>query len=132
MKTDRRAFLQLAGVAPASMMPGVAAAAVARGETPVGELDRAAFAPLVGDEFVFETSAVEKCAARLLSVENLAHKSARPDPQRAFRLRFEAGPGERLEERTYSVAHPRLGRFALFVSPNDARGRIVEAIFNRL
>src|SRR5687768_13034713 len=116
MKKDRRAFLQLAGVAPASMMPGVAAAAVSGSDTPVGELDRAAFAPLVGEEFVFETSAIEKTAARLMSVDALAHKSARRDSERAFCLRFETSAGERLEERTYSVAHPRLGRFALFVS----------------
>jgi hypothetical protein len=37
-----------------------------------------------------------------------------------------------LGQQTFPVSHPRLGRFTLFVSPNDAEGRVVEAIFNRV
>ena len=132
MKSGRRNFLQLASLAPTSMVAGIAAASHSAADRPGAALTRSAFAPLVGDEFAFETSALEKTTARLVSVETLTHKAPSQDAEGAFRLLFQTAPDESLAQQTFSVSHPRLGRFALFVSPNDAHGRSVEAIFNRL
>jgi hypothetical protein len=132
MKTGRRTFLQYASLAPTSLVAGVATASPAPAHISGAALTRSAFAPLVGHEFAFEKSALENTGARLVSVEALASKLPGQDEEGAFRLVFQTGPEDSLETRTFSVSHPKLGRFALFVSPNDAEGRRVEAIFNRL
>jgi hypothetical protein len=33
---------------------------------------------------------------------------------------------------TYTLHHPALGHHHLLLSPNDARGEILEAVFNRV
>ena len=132
MKPTRRTFLQYASLAPASLAAGVTAASPAPGEARRSALNRSDFLALVGDEFTFETSAVEKIVARLVSADPIVSRLPTQDAEGAFRLLFETAPGESLAQQTLPVAHPRLGRFALFVSPNDAHGRIVEAIFNRM
>jgi hypothetical protein len=133
MKPTRRNFLQFATLAPTTMIAGVAAAASAAPiHTRDADLVRSSFTPLVGADFEFEKSALEKASARLLSVETLECRMPTQDPEGAFRLVFQAADGQSLDQRTFSVTHPSLGRFALFVSPNDAEGRVVEAIFNRL
>lgn len=114
------------------MLAGGAAATSAPIHAREAELVRSSFVPLVGAEFEFEKSPLEKTSARLLSVEALANTTPSQNPEGAFRLVFAAAPGQALDQRTFAVSHPSLGRFALFVSPNDAQGDVVEAIFNRL
>ena len=129
MKSGRRTFLQLASIAPTSLVAGVGAApARASGAA----LTRSSFAPLVGEDFAFEKSALETTNARLVGVEDLEGMIPGQDREGAFRLLFRSAAGQALAQETFSVSHPRLGRFALFVSPNDAEGRVAEAIFNRL
>lgn len=119
----------MAGLASAAPVAAVGAAVVPRSAPQA--LARSHFAPLQGDTFVFEKDALENVNARLVSIESLGSPGAAPDAEQCFRLLFEA-PAQALPQRTFCVSHPHLGRFALFVSPNDAEGRIVEAVFNRL
>ena len=132
MKSGRRTFLQFASLAPATAAAGFVASSAAQAPAPGVPLTRGAFAPLVGEEFAFETSALEKTTARLVGVEPLAFRTATQGADDAFRLVFETSAGSSLAQQTFPVSHPRLGRFALFVSPNDAEGHVVEAIFNRI
>lgn len=126
MTTNRRAFLQAAGLAPAAAFTGAAAAAAPAAVT--GELKRSHFAPLTGQRFEFEREVMSAIAATLTEASPLAGAA---DGERSFRLLFEAQAGQRLEEGSWRVTHPALGSVVVFVSPNDAQGRIAEAIFNR-
>ena len=127
MDANRRTFLQLAGLASAAPVAAVGALQPASGDVPP-ELTRAAFEALRGERFVFETQPPQTVEAKLVGVEPLPQAG---NPEASFRLEFAVEAGS-LPQRTFSVTHPRLGRFALFVSPNDAAGRVVEAIFNRV
>jgi hypothetical protein len=129
MDDRRRHFLRWAGAASAAPVAAVAAFQPATRETVTPmPLMRQHFAPLEGHEFAFETSPLESVRARLSAVQ-LPPAPALQDG-RSFVLRFEVAPGS-LAARTYTASHPALGRFALFVSPVDADGRHVEAVFNR-
>jgi hypothetical protein len=126
MKSSRRAFLKSAGFAPAVAVTGLSTAAT----VPVaGELRREHFEPLEGERFVFEQDVFEKVAATLHAAAPL--EEAR-DGDRSFRLVFEAEPGKRLAQGSYRVTHAAIGTVVMFVSPNDAEGRVSEAVFNRL
>jgi hypothetical protein len=127
MKNSRRAFLQAAGFAPAVAVTGFAAAAP-RAAGDAGELRRSHFAPLAGERFEFEQDVFDKVGAKLASATPLVHAT---DGERSFRLLFEAETGKRLAEGSWRVTHPALGTVVMFVSPNDAEGRVAEAIFNR-
>ena len=132
MKSGRRKFLHLASLAPATALAGLTGIQAANAAGACASFGRSTFTALVGEEFIFETSALETARARLVKVDGLAHAGPARDPEGAFRLLFETVPGDALKQQTFPVSHPRLGRFALFVSPNDSQGRVVEAIFNRL
>ena len=96
-------------------------------------LRRSSFAPCIGDDFEFERGALQATSLKLAAVEPLGcGAGARVMTEDVFRLRFVAPHGECVAQDTYRVSHARLGRFVLFVSPNDAEGREVEAVFNRL
>lgn len=130
--TKRRAFLQIAGLVPAAAVVGVAAPRDAVARAPDATFTRSAFARCLGDNFTFETSVFGQVVARLATVE--AHAGCRTSGEREgrFSLRFEARGDATLEQASYRVHHARLGEFVLFVSPGDATGRSVEAVFNRL
>lgn len=130
MGSNRRAFLKFAGLAPAAAA-GLVSAGSARAAT-AGPLTRSTFAPLVGEEFRFECGPFEARPARLLRVAALGQGAGKVESENRFRLEFEPAVAGSIAQETYTVAHPRLGRFALFVSPNDGEGRVVEAVFNRL
>lgn len=122
MKTGRRAFLQAAGTVSA-----VAAVAVKPlGTLAVGhaELRRSHFAPLVGQQFAV---AQAPAGLTLLALHALPHSG---EIERSFRVVFEV-QGERLAQDTWQISHPALGSHDVFLSPNDAQGRLVEAVFNR-
>jgi hypothetical protein len=129
MTPKRRSFLQLAGLAPAAAA-GLVAPLAAHAVAAPSPLTRSAFAAHVGEDFAFQLDAFGSRNARLVSVEAL--QGAR-DAESSFRLLFrlpEKSAG--LAQQTYRVDHPQMGQVTMFVSPNDAEGRIVEAIFNRL
>lgn len=125
----------MAGAAPAAGLAGLAglaasgpAAAAVQAAAP----GRAAFAAAQGEEFTFHVDALTSRTVRLVQVDPLPQPVKRIDDGRSFRLQFEAPDGAGLAQATYRVVHTRLGEFPLFVSPNDAEGRELEAIFNLL
>lgn len=124
MDGRRRSFLQWAAIAPA--VPVTATVAAAPTSAPQ-HWQRRHFAPLQGERFTFERNALETVDAKLVRVEPLGPGQ---DAQENFRLVFACESGS-LPQETLYASHASLGRFALFVSPNDAAGREVEAVFNR-
>ncbi|MBL0141433.1 MAG: hypothetical protein IPP91_05060 [Betaproteobacteria bacterium] len=130
MASNRRAFLQFAGLAPAAAAAGLVSTATARAASS-GQLTRSTFLPCVGDEFLFEGGPFEAMPAKLVRIEGLAQGGATLDGEGTFRLLFEPEAKGAIAQESYRVSHARLGRFTLFVSPNDAEGRVVEAVFNR-
>lgn len=130
MKNSRRAFLQAAGMVPATLLPGLACAAGASHRpAQSGEIRRAHFAGLTGERFEFEKDDSQKVGATLISANPL---EAAAHEDRSFRLLFDVEKDSRLTQGSWLVTHPMVGSRVIFVSPNDARGRRVEAIFNRV
>lgn len=130
MGSNRREFLKYAGLAPAAVA-GLAGAGTSRAAT-AGPLVRSTFLPLVGEEFRFESGPFEAKPARLVRVAAAGQGASQVESEGVFRLEFEPAVAGTIAQETYTVTHPALGRFALFVSPNDGEGRVVEAVFNRL
>ncbi|WP_453932760.1 DUF6916 family protein [Acidovorax temperans] len=126
---QRRTLLKAAGLAPA-----VAAGSVLVHASSLPEqggdvtLLRSHFLPLVGGEFFFSHPKGREWQGTLLEISPLPGGG---NFEQSFRLVF--APTSRLvpEQETWDVFHPDLGRHPIFTSPNDARGREVEAIFNR-
>lgn len=132
MQAGRRTFLQFASLAPASVVGGAVMSAPRPSAGDGAALCRSLFAKCMGESFDFEVSALEKTSARLMDIKALANMQPGQDPEGAFILQFRTEGEKGLPQETLTVSHPRLGRFALFVSPNDAKGHHVEAVFNRL
>ncbi len=129
MASNRRSFLQFAGLAPAAAAGLVSPAAFADLRLPGGvesnlPLTRSHFAQCVGDEFRFEKGAFDHGSARLARIDGAGENS--------FSVCFLAATPGSIAQDSYRVTHARLGRFVMFVSPNDAEGGVIEAIFNRL
>lgn len=92
------------------------------------------FVPLVGENFHITpvgSSGAPSHALVLRQAGPLTDTPRATDPQRSFRLVFEC-PGTGVAQDTWQLEHPALGRHAVFLSPNDAQGRLVEAVFLRL
>jgi hypothetical protein len=98
-------------------------------------LRRSSFAGMVGDRF--ELLANDgRSVARLVAVDDLpavAHGGAQAGSEDAFALVFHASGAARLEQDVMTLTHPRLGRFALLVSPSGTgrHGQDYAAIINR-
>ena len=123
MTPTRRRLLKAASLAPALSVPMSTLAA----QSP-RELRRRDFTPLVSNEF---SAGQGPGRASTLVLKAATPLSADQDGDRCFRLTFEAPQGG-VEQGLWTLSHPSLGKHALFLSPNDAQGRAVEAVFNRL
>jgi hypothetical protein len=100
----------------------LAAAPAAHATTVGATLTRRSFAPLVGDDFVFESNPLEQVNARLVQIEALAHSAPAQDPEGAFRLVFETQPGARPE---HVCREPSAARALRHVrAPERCRGKI--------
>lgn len=122
MKTGRRAFMQVAGALPAAAaVSGIPVIACAAGM----ELRRSHFQPLLGHNF---SVAGEEAELRLVSLGALPHAL---QSDRSFSALFELSRPGALPQNTWEIAHPALGRHAVFLSPSDAQGGLLEAVFNR-
>lgn len=129
MNRQRRSLLKVVGITPAAASAGLAHAMQGFHDAPAagGQLLLRHFARLQGESFHFgmngaQSSAVLRCAEPLPGAA---------DGEQNFRLVFAPAPAHTLAQGTWEVSHPALGRHAIFVSPNDARGAEVEAVFNR-
>ncbi|MBB1652939.1 MULTISPECIES: DUF6916 family protein [Delftia] len=122
MKTERRAFMQVVGALPAA----VAASSIPMGGSAAGaELRRSHFQPLLGQNF---SVAGEGTQLRLVSLSALPHAL---QSDRSFSALFELSRPGALPQNTWEIAHPALGSHAVFLSPSDAQGGLLEAVFNR-
>ncbi|APV51542.1 hypothetical protein BWI17_18710 [Betaproteobacteria bacterium GR16-43] len=131
MGSNRRAFLQFAGIAPAAAATAaLASTGVAHAATAAPLVTRSSFLPCVGEEFRFESGPFEAKPAKLARIAPLEQGGRKIESEGHFRLEFEPLTPGAIPQETYKVTHPRLGQLVLFVSPNDAQGRIVEAVFN--
>ena len=134
-QSNRRHFLKFAGSVPATaVVPGalLTAAASQAGESMTSTaLTRQKFLALVGQSFDLsldgEAFGVAR-TAKLTSVEDLPHCS---NHAQSFRAVFEVVSAQGAQQALWQVAHPSLGQHAIFMSPNDAQGRVLEAVFNR-
>lgn len=95
-------------------------------------LDRltcADFEALVGTPFELDAGVAGPVPAELL--EARAGASAGPRGG-GFSLLFRAATADGLQQGTYSLAHPRLGRLDVFLVPvgHEAGGLLLEAVFN--
>lgn len=132
MSANRRRFLQMAGIAPAGAVASVMAAPRPAAKAADSMLTCSEFARCVGDTFIFEKAVFGDVNVKLAAVAPLAGCTALAQREDRFSLRFEASGEGSLEQASYRVHHARLGDFVMFVSPRDAEGRVVEAVFNRL
>lgn len=107
--------------AAAAVAQPLAALAEGPGEQ---ELRRSHFVPLLGQGFAV---AQAQSTLTLQSLHALPHSQ---EMDRSFRAVF-AVRGDGLAQDTWQISHPVLGSHAVFLSPNDAGGRLVEAVFNR-
>lgn len=123
MTPTRRRLLQAV-----SMAPTLAAPLSALSAQPARELRRRDFEPLLSKTFSAEQAAG---ASVTLVLKTATPLSVDQDADRCFRLTFEAPQGD-MTQGLWNLSHPALGSHALFLSPNDAQGREVEAVFNRL
>ena len=129
MGTDRRTFLQFAGIAPTAAVARTAAASEAPSRAADHTLTCSAFEACVGQDFTFEKEVFGEVVARLATVSAHAGCNAVQREGR-FSLYFDAS--KPVPQGSYRVHHAKLGDFLLFVSPKDAQGRELEAVFNRL
>lgn len=127
-QSSRRSFLQAASSAPVVALASGGLTAQARTRSD-GTLRRSDFEPCLGDVFVFESeSGGTRAQARLQQVRAL------PESQHAelsFTLLFTPEPGVALPEGTWRFSTAQGPSGLIFVSPNDAQGREIEAVFNR-
>lgn len=103
-----------------------------------GELTHAAFARLVGTTFRVRVAQGRSATIRLVSVRPLAAPGGRWTGPVAtgegFAPLFSGSLTEGFGQGTYTVGHPSLGSFAMFLVPVGPAGpdKRYEAVFNRL
>jgi hypothetical protein len=85
--------------------------------------------PLVGSAFLIRRSAASALRVKLVSATPLPS-----DVGEAFSLTFQGHGNAKLGQETYTIEHPRLGAFPLFLVPVGAarRGQSFEAVVNRI
>lgn len=127
--SSRRRFLQAAGSAPVLAMAAAGTPALASAALD-GPLRRSDFVPCVGQLFDFEAPAGGPgVRARLQQVQDLAAGSLQPEL--SFSLLFAPESGAALTQGTWRFRSAQGPSGLMFLSPNDAQGRELEAVFNR-
>lgn len=137
MNHQRRTILKAASLAP-SVAGGVGLAHAATAAVSASQsvaiagvtLLRGHFSPLEGEGFAFGRPG-EGAPSGIATLLQATALPGVDDGDRSFRLVFAPVQPLMLAQGTWEVSHPVLGRHAIFVSPNDAAGREVEAVFNR-
>ncbi len=99
-------------------------------------LNRETFSRYLSTKFSFSHEAVEGVAVKLIEVNDLTPKTARPAAaaKECFALVFIGSCNAPLRQETYTVTHESLGKFDMLVVPiaRNRKGVYYEAVFNRL
>jgi hypothetical protein len=95
------------------------------------ELAIATFADRVGERFGAAPREGEPIELVLSACDASRHAGADPSRQ-PFSLTFHAGGGEHVPQQIFSLSHPELDEFALFLVPlgPDGGGMAYEAVIN--
>ena len=106
-------------------------------DTGVAELSRMSFTGAVGTDFDVRVGALEASTLRLQTVSDLVLPVGAPGPapgKEGFSLLFTGPSKNAFAQGTYTIEHPTLGSFALFLVPVGPRGSTssYEAVINRL
>jgi hypothetical protein len=144
MKTRRQflgqtpAFLLLATLAPTALASSNGLAGNRMRPVRVVSLDQmncATFVPLLNSSFKCKPAGVSDRDLILAGIEEqpLTAISERASLE-TFSLLFWSRSDVKLPQGTYSLEHPALGEFALFIVPVDRAnpGQLYEAVFNRI
>lgn len=132
--SDRRDFLKTAGALPAAAViapSAVFAHAKPSSVAPARELLRSDFEPLIGQEFSISEMSNNSPAFGSIQLKVLEELHYDTDRERSFRAVFQAVGEQGVPQNSWMLTHPALGTHMVFMSPNDATGRVIEAIFNR-
>lgn len=123
MKISRRNFLSAVPVAGAAIM---SAAHVAASQTATSDLytardpgslmSFATFARVINTEFTFWSKASRGTTVVLESVDSSLPASERRNGRENFVLRFAGFSEESMRQDLYTVVHPTLGKFDLFIT----------------
>lgn len=122
--------MKCAGLLPAAAVAPGAVLAVSAGEGKAAmstQLTRRDFQSLLDQQF----SVVAEGAARRLRLLALSDVPHCRDPNLSFTATFEVEGDRGVAQAVWQLTHPELGAHAVFLSPNDGEGRLVEAVFNR-
>ena len=95
------------------------------------------FMDLVGESFSVQRERREALKAELIEVNEHSgayHNIKSNSRQDCFSILFRGPMDQPLEQSTYNFSHSQTGKFPLFIVPVgiDEKGRLYEAIFNRL
>lgn len=99
-------------------------------------LSVANFEPLVNSSFVIKRKNIGDAVLKLVEVVNDKDKRANSGGKistESFSLIFQTGRGvKKLADKIYTVNHPELGEFRIFLSSVGRSGNRYQAVFNRL
>lgn len=145
-RTSRAGLLKLGAAAALVLGVGPAAKAVAGNGKPAAEstdaapagggsvrgpgyLRLATYVPLVGSTFRIHRSPARPLSVKLVSATRLPSEAGE-----SFSLIFRGHGNAKLGQETYTLEHPRLGEFPLFLVPVGApvKGQDFQAVVNRI
>jgi hypothetical protein len=128
MGFTRRDFIKFGGIAAVSTIGLSGQVFAAKGGADLAHLNGDAFRGLIGTEFVVSTAEVS-VSATLSEVRDFTKPSKKGE---CFLLVFDAR-AERVEQATYSVFHPQIGNFDLFLTEGKTKhGPTLMAVINRI
>jgi hypothetical protein len=89
----------------------------------------ATYLPLIGTTFRIQRQKAPSLSVKLVSATRLPN-----DLGESFSLIFRGHRNAKLAQETYTIAHPRLGEFQLFLVPvgQAAKGQRFQAVVNRI
>lgn len=98
------------------------------------DLTRPLFAPHIGTTFTFSSPGAGAGLVLTGIEDDPFRREAGRAAEDAFALQFIGPPGQVLPQQIYTVEHPGIGQFDLFIVPvgRDVGGIRYEAVFNRI
>ncbi len=134
---SRAGFLKAGAAAAATVGAGKVTGTAAAARPATGDrlayLRLATYTPLLGSQFTIRHPH-GPIPARLAELSPFTARAARERKHReCFSLVFDAGRGEQVSQGNYTLEHPALGTFTLFLVPvgRGQKGIHLEAIVNR-